>query len=83
MFHEIREYFETTYEPRGSVRFEYAKGGASYDVLLLLNGCTNRCAHTEAYDFGDRLVSVWEPGQTKRAIAELEAYAKDIAGDVE
>jgi hypothetical protein len=83
VFGEIRGYFEAADEPLGSVRFEYAKEGASYDVLLLLNGCTNRCARTDVYDFGERLVSVWESGQVRRAIAEIEDCAKNFADDTE
>lgn len=59
---------------RDRVEFEYAKEGGKYDALLLMSGCTNRCASIDQYEYDDNLVSVWKPSRVEEAIEEIEEY---------
>ena len=59
------------------VSFEFVKEGGKYDALLLLSGCTNRCASIDRYNYDGNLVSVWKPSRVEDAIEQIEDYLKD------
>ena len=70
-FEQLRNYF------KGRVDFEYVKDKGSYDALLLMSGCLNRCASIDGYDYNDRLVSVWKLDRAENAIQQIEEYLKE------
>lgn len=67
-FEAIRDHFS------GRADFEYADENMTYDALLLLSGCTNRCASIDQYKFDNKLVSIWKQDKIKDAIKEIEDY---------
>jgi hypothetical protein len=63
-----------------AIKFEYASEGGAYDALLLLSGCTNRCADLSGFTYGGRLVSVWDADGVEEAIRELSSLRRGIDG---
>lgn len=59
------------------IKFEYASEGGAYDALLLLSGCTNRCADLSGFTYGDKLVSVWDADGVEAAICELSSLRRE------
>ncbi len=69
--------FETLKDHFGNrVKFEYANEESKYGALLLMSGCTNRCASIDQYSYGGNLVSIWKADKVNEAIEEIETYLK-------
>jgi len=54
-----------------NIVFEFARQDGSYDVLLTICGCDNRCATTAEYDFKEK-ICISSGGSAHRAIEEIE-----------
>jgi hypothetical protein len=50
-----------------SVSFEPVSEGVSYDALLVISGCANRCASIDEYETKTPPVHVWNEGEAVKA----------------
>jgi len=60
----------------GRVNFEYANEEGSYDFILVIGGCTNRCASFTQYKFQREVIKMWDLSCVSRVISEIEEYIK-------
>lgn len=70
-FEKIKKHFM---DKKGEIDFVYVEDGGKYDALLLMSGCTNRCAAVDKYDYDDKLISVWKAGSVEGAIELIQGY---------
>ena len=58
----------------GRIQFSGAESGQHYDILLVISGCSARCADISGYRF-DHVVSLWRGDGVDEAVAEIRALA--------
>lgn len=50
------------------VEFEYACEGVTYDVILVIGGCTNCCASYEQFKTREGVIKMWDYGDIDRIV---------------
>lgn len=63
------EYMATYFE--GKAEFAHAEVSKHYDVLLVIGGCTNKCASIEGYGY-DHIIHVWSADSIEEAVKDIE-----------
>jgi hypothetical protein len=58
-------------------RFAYAEEGRTYELLLYIAGCVNRCTALDAYSAEKGIVSLWEEGQLREVCARMEGVLRE------
>jgi hypothetical protein len=71
-FEKDSEAFAEDRSEQGKALFGFVKDGGKYDVLLVICGCNNQCAETDAYQFAHK-VSIGETGNVPLVVREIEA----------
>ncbi len=64
---KIRSYF------KDKIEFQYAEEGVSYDILLVIGGCTNCCASHCQYDVKRDCIKMWDESHVEEIIEKLES----------
>ncbi|WP_206458496.1 hypothetical protein [Anaerovorax sp. IOR16] len=55
-------------ESLSEIDFEYACEEETYDVILVIGGCTNCCASYEQFKTKEGVIKMWDSADTKRII---------------
>jgi hypothetical protein len=76
-FREVRRALSEGDGQAGPIRFVFAADGGSYDVLLVVNGCSNRCADISEF-FYKELIYMWKPGQAESVAEALRAKQESM-----
>jgi len=58
------------------VSFDHAKEDMTYDVLLVIGGCTNCCASYEEYKANMGVVKMWDEGHIEEMISIIADYRR-------
>ncbi|MBK5246031.1 MAG: hypothetical protein JJE49_02005 [Peptostreptococcaceae bacterium] len=56
------------------IQFEYAQEGVTYDILLVIGGCTNCCASYEQYIAKRGLIKIWDMDEIDKTIKILKDF---------
>ena len=60
----------------GKIRFEYAVDGETYDLLVIIGGCSNCCASYEQYVTKGGVIKIWDEARVESAVSEIESIIK-------
>jgi hypothetical protein len=56
------------------MEFEYAQEGVTYDILLVIGGCTNCCASYDQYITKSGVIKIWDMSEVDNAIKRLKDF---------
>jgi len=54
------------------INFDYAKENVSYDIVLIIGGCSSCCASHEQYETKKGVIKMWDESHIENILEEIE-----------